>query len=60
MGQQPQHEQQARLAEVRFFLRRPLAPLARPGHYESMLAGSWDIGDFDTSATRGDLPTTRR
>lgn len=49
-------EQQSRLAEVRFFLRRPLAPLARPGHYESMLAGSWDIGDFDTLRYAGRSP----
>ena len=49
-------EQQSRLAEVRFFLRRPLSPLARPGHYESMLAGSWDIGDFDTLRYAGRSP----
>jgi hypothetical protein len=50
-------EQQSRLAEVRFFLRRPLAPLARPGHYESMLAGSWDVGDFDTLRYAGRSPS---
>ena len=49
-------EQRSRLAEVRFFLRRPLAPLARPGHYEAMLAGSWDIGDFDTLRYAGRSP----
>lgn len=49
-------EQRARLAEVRFFLRRPIAPLARPGHYEAMLAGSWDVGDFDTLRYAGRSP----
>ena len=40
--------QKRELADVRFFLRRDLSPLARPGHYEAMIAGTWDVGDFDT------------
>lgn len=36
------------LGNVRFFLRRSMGPLARPAHYEAMIAGTWDMGDFDT------------
>lgn len=48
--------QQQRLANVRFFLRRSVSPLARPGHYESMVAGTWDAGDFDTLRYAGRSP----
>jgi len=48
--------QKLKLANVRFFLRRQLSPLSRPGHYEAMLAGSWDIGDFDTLRYAGRSP----
>jgi len=41
-------EQRENLGNVRFFLRRSKGPLARPGHYEAMIAGTWDVGDFDT------------
>jgi hypothetical protein len=41
-------EQRQALTQARFFLRRDLSPLARPGHYEAMVAGTWDVGDFDT------------
>ncbi len=49
-------EQKNNLAKVRFFLRRQLSPLSRPGHYESMLSGSWDVGDFDTLRYAGRSP----
>jgi len=49
-------EQRASLADVRFFLRRSMGPLARPGHYESMVAGTWDAGDFDTLRYAGRSP----
>ena len=49
-------DQKHNLANVRFFLRRQLSPLSRPGHYEAMLAGSWDIGDFDTLRYAGRSP----
>lgn len=48
--------QRERLADVRFFLRRSMGPLARPGHYESMIAGTWDAGDFDTLRYAGRSP----
>jgi hypothetical protein len=41
-------EQRESLGNVRFFLRRSMGPLARPAHYEAMIAGTWDVGDFDT------------
>ena len=41
-------EQREKLLNVRFFLRRSMGPLARPAHYEAMIAGTWDVGDFDT------------
>jgi hypothetical protein len=41
-------EQKFSLSKVRFFLRRDLSALARPGHYEQMVVGTWDVGDFDT------------
>jgi len=50
------HAQKTNLSQVRFFLRRQLSPLSRPGHYESMLAGSWDVGDFDTLRYAGRSP----
>ena len=49
-------EQRRQLAGVRFFLRRSLGPLARPGHYEDMVAGTWDAGDFDTLRYAGRAP----
>ncbi len=49
-------EQRARIGNVRFFLRRGLSPLARPGHYETMIAGTWDAGDFDTLQFSGRSP----
>ena len=49
-------EQRKRIGNVRFFLRRGLSPLARPGHYESMIAGTWDAGDFDTLQFSGRSP----
>ncbi len=49
-------EQRSRLSGVRFFLRRSLGPLARPGHYEAMVAGTWDAGDFDTLRYAGRSP----
>ena len=48
--------QKDRLSNVRFFLRRSMGPLARPGHYESMVAGTWDAGDFDTLRYAGRSP----
>lgn len=50
-------EQRLQLASVRFFLRRDISPLARPGHYEAMIAGTWDVGDFDTLRYAGRAPT---
>ena len=44
------------MANVRFFLRRSLSPLSRPGHYETMIAGTWDAGDFDTLRYAGRSP----
>ena len=41
-------KQRDSLGNVRFFLRRSMGPLARPAHYEAMIAGTWDMGDFDT------------
>jgi hypothetical protein len=49
-------EQKNNLANVRFFLRRQISPLSRPGHYEKMLSGSWDVGDFDTLRYAGRSP----
>ena len=49
--------QRDRLADVRFFLRRSVGPLARPGHYEAMIAGTWDAGDFDTLRYAGRSPS---
>jgi hypothetical protein len=49
-------EQRVRIGNVRFFLRRGLSPLARPGHYETMIAGTWDAGDFDTLQFSGRSP----
>ena len=42
------YEQLKTMANVRFFLWRSLSPLSRSGHYETMIAGTWDAGDFDT------------
>ena len=50
------YDQQQSMANVRFFLRRSLSPLSRPGHYESMIAGTWDAGDFDTLRYAGRSP----
>jgi hypothetical protein len=41
-------KQRNNLGKVRFFLRRSMGPLARPAYYEAMIAGTWDMGDFDT------------
>ena len=50
------YEQLTAMANVRFFLRRSIAPLSRPGHYETMIAGTWDAGDFDTLRYAGRSP----
>jgi len=50
------YDQQQAMAKVRFFLRRSLSPLSRPGHYEAMVAGTWDAGDFDTLRYAGRSP----
>ncbi len=50
------YDQQQAMAKVRFFLRRSLSPLSRPGHYEAMIAGTWDAGDFDTLRYAGRSP----
>ena len=50
------YDQIQAMAKVRFFLRRSLSPLSRPGHYESMVAGTWDAGDFDTLRYAGRSP----
>ena len=50
------YEQLQAMAKVRFFLRRSLSPLSRPGHYESMVAGTWDAGNFDTLRYAGRSP----
>jgi len=50
------YDQLQAMAKVRFFLRRSLSPLSRPGHYESMVAGTWDAGDFDTLRYAGRSP----
>ena len=50
------YDQLQAVAKVRFFLRRSLSPLSRPGHYETMVAGTWDAGDFDTLRNAGRSP----
>ena len=50
-------DQRNELANARFFLRRSMGPLARPGHYEAMIAGTWDAGDFDTLRYAGRSPS---
>lgn len=50
------YDQRTAMAKVRFFMRRSLAPLSRPGHYEAMVAGTWDAGDFDTLRYAGRSP----
>jgi len=50
------YDQQQSMTKVRFFLRRSLSPLSRPGHYEYMVAGTWDAGDFDTLRYAGRSP----
>jgi hypothetical protein len=50
------YDQQQSMTKVRFFLRRSLSPLSRPGHYEFMVAGTWDAGDFDTLRYAGRSP----
>ena len=50
------YDQLQSMAKVRFFLRRSLSPLSRPGHYEAMVAGTWDAGDFDTLRYAGRSP----
>jgi hypothetical protein len=50
------YDQQQSMTKTRFFLRRSLSPLSRPGHYEFMVAGTWDAGDFDTLRYAGRSP----